>query len=215
MSLIRCEQSVSIDGFSAGPNQSLDNPIGEGGLRLHDWMFATAAWARMQGLPPVPETPDSAVVDKLANDPNVGAYVMGRNMFAPGGGEWDESWKGWWGPDPPYHVPVFVLTHYPRVTVHMEGGTTFHFVTDGVESALRQAREAAGEKDVQIAGGASTIQQAIRAGALQELYLHIAPIVLGRGERLLENVGNPKLTPVEVIASAAVTHVRYRIEYAT
>jgi len=169
----------------------------------------------MQGLPPVPETPDSAVVDKLANDPNVGAYVMGRNMFAPGRGEWDESWKGWWGPDPPYHVPVFVLTHYPRVAVHMEGGTTFHFVTDGVESALRQAREAAGEKDVQIAGGASTIQQAIRAGALQELYLHIAPIVLGRGERLLENVGNPKLTPVEVIASAAVTHVRYRIEYAT
>jgi len=211
--MIKCEQTVSIDGFSAGPNQSLDNPIGEGGMRLHEWMFATAAWARMQNLPPVPETPDSAVVDELANDPNVGAYIMGRNMFAAGRGEWDESWNGWWGPDPPYHTPVFVLTHYPREPVPMEGGTTFYFVTDGVESALRQAREAAGDRDVQVAGGAHAIQGVIRARALDQLYLHIAPIVLGAGERLLENVGDPKMTPVEVVASPAVTHVKYRIEY--
>ena len=213
MGIIKCEQSVSIDGYSAGPNQSLDNPIGEGGMRLHEWMFATAAWARMQSQPPVPETPDSAVVEELAMDPNVGAYIMGRNMFAAGRGEWDEAWKGWWGPDPPYHTPVFVLTHYPREPIPMDGGTTFYFVTDGAESAVRQAREAAGDKDVQVAGGAHAIQQVMRARALDQLYLHIAPIVLGGGERLIENVGNPKMTPVEVVASPAVTHIRYRIEY--
>lgn len=212
MGIVKAHQTVSIDGFSAGPDQSLDNPLGVGGIHIHDWMFATAAWARMQNLPPVPETPDSAVVDDIANDQNVGAYVMGRNMFAAGRGEWDETWKGWWGPDPPYHAPVFVLTHYPREPLPMEGGTTFHFVTDGVESAVRQARVAAGDKDVQVAGGAHTIQQVIRAGLLDELYLHITPLVLGRGERLLDDIGEPKLTPVSVIASPNVTHIKYRIE---
>jgi len=203
---------MSLDGFSAGLNQSMEDPIGEGGMRLHEWMFETAAFRRMQGLEGGPETADSAIVAELSANSNVGAYVMGRNMFAAGRGEWDESWKGWWGEDPPYHAPTFVLTHYPRKPVPMEGGTTFHFVTDGIESAIEQGRKAAGAKDVQVAGGASTINQCLRAGLLDELYLHIAPIVLGRGERLFDDVGDVRLTPVEVIASPRVTHIRYRID---
>jgi len=214
MSVVRCHQAISLDGFSAGPNQSLENPLGEGGERLHEWMFETAAWARMQGLPAGrPETPDSAIVDEIASDPNVGAYIMGRNMFGGGHGRWDESWKGWWGENPPYHRPVFVLTHEPRAPVPMQGGTTFFFVTDGVASALRQAQAAAGDRDVHVAGGAHTIQQFLREGMLDELYLHIAPILLGAGERLLENVGEPRMTPVTVVASPRVTHIRYRIDH--
>ena len=212
MSIVRAQQSISLDGFTAGPNQSLENPIGEGGMRLHEWIFETAAWARMQGLPARADTPDSAIVEALASNPDVGAYIMGRHMFGGGEGEWDESWKGWWGEDPPYHRPVFVLTRHARAPLEMQGGTTFHFVTDGAESALRQARDAAAGKDVQIAGGANTIQQFLRMGALQELYLDIVPIVLGAGERLLENVGDPTMTPASVIASPRVTHIRYRIE---
>jgi dihydrofolate reductase len=212
MGRVICHQSISLDGFSAGRNQTLEEPLGEGGEHLHDWMFETAAWARMQGLPPVPETPDSAIVDQIASNPNLGAYVMGRHMFGGGEGPWDESWHGWWGDNPPYHHPVFVLTRHPRPPLPMEGGTTFHFVTDGAESALRQAREAAGDKDVQIAGGANTIQQYLRAGMLDELNLHIAPVLLGGGERLLEGIGTPKLTQVEVVAGPNVTHVRYRVE---
>ena len=214
MSVVRCHQAISLDGFSAGPNQSLENPLGEGGERLHEWMFETAAWARMQGLPAGrPETPDSAIVDEIASDPNVGAYIMGRNMFGGGHGRWDETWKGWWGENPPYHRPVFVLTHEPRAPVPMQGGTTFFFVTDGVASALRQAQAAAGDRDVHVAGGAHTIQQFLREGMLDELYLHIAPILLGAGERLLENVGEPRMTPVTVVASPRVTHIRYRIDH--
>jgi dihydrofolate reductase len=212
MSKVICHQAISLDSFSAGPNQSVENPIGEGGMRLHEWMFDTAAWARMQGLPDGAEGPDSAVVEELSSNASVGATIMGRNMFDAGRGEWDPAWKGWWGDNPPYHHATFVLTHHPREPVPMQGGTTFYFVTDGIESALDQAREAAGGKDVQIAGGASTVQQFLRAGQLDELYLHVVPIVLGRGERLLENVGEPRMTPVEVIASPAVTHIRYRIE---
>jgi dihydrofolate reductase len=212
MSIVKCHQSISLDGYSAGPNQSLENPLGEGGESLHEWMFETAAWARMQGLPARPESPDSKIVDDLASNSNVGAYVMGRHMFGGGEGPWDETWKGWWGDNPPYHRPVFVLTKHPRKPLPMEGGTTFHFVTDGAESALRQAREAAGDMDVQIAGGAGTVQQFLRAGQLDELYLHITPIVLGAGTRLLEDVGSPKMRPVEVVASTNVTHIRYRIE---
>src|SRR5881296_389692 len=194
MSLVRCHQAISLDGFSAGPNQSLENPLGEGGERLHEWMFETAAWARMQGLSAGrPETPDSAIVDEIASDPNVGAYIMGRNMFGGGHGRWDESWKGWWGENPPYHRPVFVLTHEPRAPVPMQGGTTFFFVP--------------------VAGRAHTIQQFLREGMLDELYLHIAPILLGAGERLLENVGEPQMTPVTVVASPRVTHIRYRIDH--
>jgi dihydrofolate reductase len=212
MSRVICHQGISLDGFSAGPHQTLESPLGEGGEHLHDWMFETAAWARMEGQPARPETPDSAIVDEIASNPEVGAYIMGRHMFGGGEGPWDESWRGWWGENPPYHHPVFVLTRHPRSPVPMQGGTTFHFVTDGPESALRQAREAAGSKSVQISGGANTIQQYLWAGLLDELYLHVVPMLLGSGERLLDNVGQPRLTPIEVVASPTVTHIRYRVE---
>ena len=142
----------------------------------------------------------------------VGAYVMGRRMFGGGDGEWDPGWRGWWGDEPPFHVPVFVLTHHPREPLVMQGGTTFTFVTDGVEAAVEAAREAAGpDRSVTVAGGAQTIQQALRAGLLDELHLHIVPVLLGAGERLLEDVGDPALEPVEVVASPVVTHVKYRV----
>jgi dihydrofolate reductase len=209
MTSIKCHISISLDGFVAGPNQSLENPIGEGGMRLHQWVFATDSWREQHGEQGGERNADSAVVEEVVE--NVGAYIMGRNMFGGGHGPWDESWRGWWGEDPPYHTPVYVLTSHPREPLPMEGGTTFHFVTDGPEAALEQARAAAGEADISIAGGASTVQQYIAAGLLDELYLHIVPVVLGAGERLLENVGDPKLEPVRVVASPAVTHVKYRL----
>ena len=209
MSSVSCQISISLDGFVAGPNQSLENPIGEGGLRLHQWVFETASWRAQHGHAGGADSADSAVVRDLFK--NVGAYVMGRKMFGGGDGPWDETWTGWWGDDPPYHVPVFVLTHHARQPLPMRGGTTFTFVTDGIESALRQARTASGKKDVEIAGGAHTVQQYLRAGLLDELYLHVVPVVLGAGERLLENVGDPTLEPISVIASPGVTHVKYRI----
>ena len=207
--LVFCQISISLDGFVAGPNQSLDNPIGEGGLRLHEWVFPTASWRRQQGQEGGEDGPDSDVAAEVAQ--GVGAYIMGRKMFGGGPGEWDQEWKGWWGPNPPYHTPVFVLTHHPRQPLTMEGGTTFNFVTDGIESALEQAQAAAGDRIVSIAGGASTVRQFIAAGHLDELYLHIAPVVLGAGERLLEGVGDPVLEPVKVVASPKVTHIKYRI----
>jgi dihydrofolate reductase len=207
MSSVTCQISISLDGFVAGPNQSLDNPIGEGGMRLHQWAFETASWRAQQGLEGGARNADSEVIDQAVQ--NVGAYIMGRKMFGGGDGPWDPSWTGWWGDDPPYHVPVFVLTHHARKPLTMQGGTTFTFVTDGIESALAQARSAAAPKDVAIAGGAHAIQQYLKAGLLDELYLHIVPVLLGAGERLLENVGDPTLNPVNVIASPAVTHIRY------
>jgi dihydrofolate reductase len=209
MSKLTCQISISLDGFVAGPSQSLENPIGEGGLRLHEWAFATASWREQQGQSGGARSVDSEVIDEVVQ--NVGAYIMGRKMFGGGVGPWDSIWKGWWGEDPPYHVPVFVLTHHAREPLSMQGGTTFNFVTTGIRSALEQARSGAGDKDIMIAGGAHTVQQFIAAGMLDELYLHIVPIVLGTGERLLENVGDPTLLPVTVIASPAVTHVKYRI----
>ena len=209
MSSVTCQISISLDGFVAGPNQSLENPIGEGGMRLHQWVFETASWREQQGEEGGAGGVDSEVADEVVR--NIGAYVMGRKMFGGGGGPWDRSWTGWWGDEPPYHVPVFVLTHHPRDPLSMRGGTTFTFVTEGIEPALEQARSAAGEKDVAIAGGASTVRQYLAAGMLDELYLHIVPVILGAGERLLESVGNPTLQPVKVIASPAVTHVKYRI----
>jgi dihydrofolate reductase len=209
MSLVTCQISISLDGFVAGPNQSLDNPIGEGGMRLHEWVFPTASWRQHQGLEGGERTPDSDVVDEVVQ--NVGAYIMGRNMFTPGRGPWDLTWKGWWGENPPYHTPVFVLTHHPRDPVPMQGGTTFRFVTDGIHSALAQALAAANGKDISIAGGASTVRQFLAAGLLDELYLHVAPVILGSGERLFQDVGDPRLEPVKVVASPAVTHIKYRI----
>ena len=209
MSPVTCQISVSVDGFVAGPNQSLDHPLGEGGTRLHDWAIATEAWQRQHGSGAGEPGVDSQVVEESVQ--GVGAYIMGRRMFGGGHGPWDETWTGWWGEDPPFHVPVFVLTHHAREPLAMQGGTTFTFVTDGIASALEQARTAAGDKDVAIAGGASAARQYLAAGILDELYLHIVPVVLGAGERLFEDVGDPTLEPVKVVASPAVTHVKYRV----
>jgi dihydrofolate reductase len=191
--------SVSLDGYAAGPDQRLEHPLGRGGSRLHEWAFA-----------PDPHPADAEVAARVLE--GNGAYVMGRRMFGGGAGAWDETWRGWWGEDPPYHAPVFVLTHHPREPLVMQGGTTFTFVTDGLASALAQARAAAGGRNVAIAGGASTVQQVLAAGLLDELELHIVPVLLGAGERLLQDVGHPSFAPVETIASPAATHVRYRVE---
>ena len=200
MSKVTSHIAVSADGYSAGPNQSLDNPLGEDGIRVHEWHVSPP-------LEPVDAEINAEIVDH-------GAFIMGRNMFGPIRGDWpDEEWKGWWGPEPPYHAPVFVLTHYARESVVMAGGTTFHFVTDGLESALKQARDAAGDRSVAVAGGASTVQQFIRAGLLDELNMHIAPVILGAGERLLDNVGDPTLEPVNVRSSPRATHITYQITY--
>jgi dihydrofolate reductase len=209
MSKVTCQISTSLDGFVAGPNQSLENPIGEGGMRLHQWLFETASWREQHGLEGGARTADSEVVDGLVQ--NVGAYIMGRKMFGGGAGPWNEAWTGWWGDEPPYHTPVFVLSHHPRKPLSMRGRTTFTFVTEGIASALKQAQSAAGDKDVSIAGGALTVRQYLAAGMLDELYLHVVPVILGAGERLLQDVGDPKLEPVKVIASPAVTHIKYRI----
>ncbi|AOT04455.1 dihydrofolate reductase family protein [Arthrobacter sp. U41] len=192
MSRVTCDLTISLDGFAAGPNQTPANPLGEGGELLGRWMFEE------------PESNAAALEGILA----AGAYIMGRNMFAgPGPGPWDEDWRGWWGEEPPYHAPVFVLTHHPRGPLEMQGGTTFSFVTDGIESALAQARKAAGSKDVAIAGGAQTVRQYLSAGLIDELRLHTAPVLLGSGERLLDGVGNLKLEPTEVSGTRLVTHV--------
>jgi len=209
VSSVVCQISISLDGFVAGPNQSFDDPLGKGGERLHEWVIVTESWRRQQGMEGGEHSVDSEVIDEVFQ--GVGAYIMGRKMFGGGGGSWDETWTGWWGDDPPYHVPVFVLTHHPREPLPMLGGTTFNFVTGGIESALEQARSAAGDNDVVIAGGASAVQQFLAAGLLDELYLHIAPVVLGAGERLFTNVGDPTLEPIKVVASPAVTHVKYRV----
>jgi dihydrofolate reductase len=211
MSLCRAQISISLDGFVAGPDQSRETPLGVGGERLHQWVFPTAGFARVQGREGGEENADSRVVDEAFA--NIGANILGRNMFGPIRGEWDPEWRGWWGENPPYHTPVYVLTHYPRESLEMEGGTTFHFVTEGVEAALERARADAGDKDVLIAGGASTINQYLAAGLLDELQLHIAPVVLGAGEKLLKDVGDPVLEPVEVVHSPAVTHIKYRVTH--
>jgi dihydrofolate reductase len=206
MSLVTCQISVSLDGYVAGPDQSLENPIGRGGMRLHEWAFATDAWREQHGEEGGERSVDSEVAAEVMQ--GIGAFVMGRKMF---GDVRDPSWRGWWDEDPPFHAPVYVLTHHEREPLEMQGGTTFHFVTSGIEAALEQARAAAGEQNVSIAGGASTVNQYLAAGLLDELYLHVVPVVLGGGERLFEDVGAPTLEPVKVVASPAVTHVRYRV----
>jgi dihydrofolate reductase len=195
MSKVTTDPGVSLDGYLAGPNQSLDNPLGEGGEELHRWMFEEAE-------------ANKAVREEIVS---AGAYIMGRNMFGPDRGEWDLDWKGWWGPEPPYHAPVFVLAHREREPVVMEGGTTFHFVTDGIESALARAREAAGDRTVSIAGGASTIRQYLAAGLIDELRLHVAPLMLGAGERLLDGLGDLKVEQIGVTSTKLVAHLRYRV----
>jgi dihydrofolate reductase len=191
--------SISLDGFVAGPDQSREDPLGKGGMELHRWHLGDER---------ADEADETAAGWLL--QPR-GAYVMGRNMFGPIRGEWDEDWRGWWGEEPPYHAPVFVLTHYPHDPIEMEGGTTFSFVTEGFEAAFERAQAAAGDRGVDIAGGASTVRQAFRAGAIDELMLDIAPVLLGAGERLFDGVQDPGLEPVEVIDSPLATHVRYRV----
>ncbi|MGN9810981.1 dihydrofolate reductase family protein [Micromonospora sp. BQ11] len=209
MSMVTCQISMSLDGFVAGPDQSLQDPVGRGGLRLHEWMFATDRWREGHGVDGGGPGVDADVVEDMIRD--VGAYVMGRRMFGGGDGPWDESWRGWWGDDPPFRTPVFVLTHHPRSPLPMAGGTEFRFVTDGIRSALDQARKAAGGRAVSIAGGASTVRQYLAAGLIDTLQLHVVPIVLGAGERLFVDVGEPDLEQVRVVAGPTVTHVTYRV----
>jgi dihydrofolate reductase len=184
--------SVSADGYGAGPDQSLENPLGVGGRALHGWAMGTRTFRRMFGM----DGGDAGVDDDFAvrSFEDIGAWVMGRNMFAHSRGPWvDDGWKGWWGDDPPYHVPVFVLTHHAREPLVMEGGTVFHFVTDGLEAALARAKAAAGDQDVRIGGGASTIRQALRARLVDEMHLALSPALLGRGESLLADLDLPAL----------------------
>src|SRR3954447_19720721 len=213
MSRLRCDISVSLDGFVAGPNQSAETPLGEGGEGLHDWVVPLAAWREAHGKEGG-EVNESARIVEEARE-NIGAALMGRNMFGPPhGGAWgDEQWKGWWGDDPPFHYPVFILTHHPRDPVEMEGGTTFHFVTDGIEPALEQARAAAGGKDVMLLGGAQVINQYLAAGLLDELELHVVPLLLGGGARLFDDLGGAQiqLEQVRAVEAPGVTHVKYRV----
>ena len=187
MSKLRCHISISLDGFVAGPNQSEENPLGEGGERLHDWVVPLAAWRQSHGEQGGEVNESARIVEESRE--NIGAAVMGRNMFGPVRGPWpDENWKGWWGAEPPYHVPVFVLTHHARAPLVMEGGTVFHFVTGGIHAALEAARDAAGGRDVRLGGGVDTIRQFLRAGLIDELHLALRPVLLGRGESLFEGI---------------------------
>jgi dihydrofolate reductase len=200
--------ALSIDGYGAGPEQSLENPIGVGGLRLHDWMFGSRTFQRLHGKQGGATGTDDDFVARSFE--NLGAWIIGRNMFGPIRGPWpDESWKGWWGEAPPYHVPVFVLTHHSRKPIVMQGGTTFHFLTDGIHSALARAQQAANGKDVRIGGGVATIHQYLRAGLIDELHIAISPVLLGSGERFFADVDLAKLGYgcTERVATQLATHL--------
>jgi dihydrofolate reductase len=212
VSKLRFQVSISLDGFVAGPNPSEEHPLGEGGMQLHQWAFELAAWRRPHGQEGGETNASSVVVEESLD--NVGASVMGRNMFGGGPGPWgDDPWDGWWGEDPPFHTPVFVLTHYEREPLEKEGGTTFTFVTDGIESALEQARGAAGGGDVSLGGGADVAQQYLAAGLIDELQLNVVPVLLGEGTRLFENVSASAvgLEQVQVVEARGVTHLKYRV----
>jgi dihydrofolate reductase len=201
--------SMSVDGYAAGPDQGPETPLGVGGERLHEWVFETEHGRSM-----IRAAGGTTGVDDeflAAGDIGIGATVMGRNMFGPVRGEWgDSEWRGWWGPNPPYHHPVFVLTHHPHDPIEMDGGTTFHFVTDGIEAALERAYAAADGQDVRLGGGSATVQQYVRAGLVDEMHLVIAPTLLGGGERVFDNLGPDAggLQVVEMVSSPAVVHVR-------
>ena len=210
MSKLRFQISVSLDGYVAGPDQTDENPLGIGGEALHEWVVKLEAWRTPHGLEGGEVNASTPVMEEA--QANVGATIMGRNMFGGGPGPWGENppWNGWWGDNPPFHTPVYVLTHHARDPLEMEGGTTFFFVTDGIESALEKARTAAGEKDVLIGGGADVIQQYLAAGLVDEFDLHVVPVLLGGGARLFENVGGPKLEQVRALDAPGVTHIKYR-----
>lgn len=211
MSRLRFRIAMSIDGFVAGPAQSVDNPLGLGGMRLHKWAFELAAWRTLQGLPGGTVNESTRVVEELFD--NVGATVMGRNMFGGHPGPWDPGrpWNGWWGSNPPYHHPVFVLTHFAREPLVLEGNTTFTFVTDGIEPALEQARRAAGGKDVSLGGGASAARQYLAAGLVDEMEISLVPILLGSGERLFDGLGDDLhgLELARTIVAPGVIHIKF------
>jgi dihydrofolate reductase len=209
---LRFDISISLDGFVAGPNPSEEIPLGEGGEQLHEWALELEAWRRPHGREGGEVNASTEVME--ASRANVGATLMGRNMFG-GEGPWGpDPWQGWWGDEPPFHMPVFIVTHHAREPVVKEGGTTYTFVTEGIEAALEQAREASGGKDVTIAGGASIAQQYLRAGLLDELTLHVVPVLLGGGTRLFENLEGVQvgLLQTRVVEAPGVTHLTYRVD---
>ena len=212
MSKLRCHISTSLDGYVAGPHQSGEHPLGEGGELLHGWVTSLAAWRESHGHQGGEVNESGRIVEE--SRASIGAAVMGRNMFGPvGGGPWgDREWTGWWGENPPYHYPVFVVTHHPREPLETEGGTTFSFVTDGIESALDQAREAAQGKDVMLWGGGELVNQYLAAGLLDELELHVVPVLLGGGSRLFDDLGHAdvRLEQVRAVEAPGVTHLKYR-----
>jgi len=200
--------SVSLDGFGAGADQSLDNPLGVRGPEMFQWFFPTKTFRAMQGQTDGETGPDDDF-GRRAMD-GFGAFILGRNMFGPVRGAWpDDQWKGWWGENPPYHAPTFILTHHPRAPIEMQGGTVFHFVTDGIESALRQARAAAGPKDIKIGGGVATVRQYVQAGHVDEIHLAVAPVAIGRGEALFDGLDLRALgyRTVEHVPTARATHI--------
>ena len=211
MSKLRLKISMSLDGFVAGPSQSVENPLGVGGMRLHEWVVPLAAWRKTHGLEGGEVNESSAVVEESVA--NIGATIMGRNMFGGHPGPWDERnpWKGWWGDNPPFHHPVFVLTHHLRQPLMLDGGTTFTFVTDGIHAALEQARRAADGKDVALAGGAQACAQYLKAGLVDEMEIHLAPVLLGSGERLFDGAGEDLhgLKLVRTVAAPGVVHLRF------
>jgi dihydrofolate reductase len=211
MSKLKLNMTMSLDGFVAGPDQSENDPLGTGGMELHQWLVRLKAFRETHGEEEGGEVNASTpIAEEILG--NVGATIMGRNMFGGGPGPWrDDSWRGYWGDNPPYHHPVFVLTRHPREPIEMEGGTTFHFVTDGIESALEQAKTAAGEQDVSIGGGANVVQQYLAAGLLDEVLISVVPVLLGGGARLFDNLGEPKprLRQVQAVEAPGVTHIRY------
>lgn len=199
--------SVSLDGFAAGPDQSLENPLGRRGPEIFQWFFGTRSFRAMQGQPGGSDGVDERYAHRSMD--GFGAFILGRNMFGPIRGEWpDEAWKGWWGDNPPYHAPTFILTHYPRAPIEMAGGTTFYFVTEGIESALERAKAAAGDRDVKIGGGVSTVRQYLQAGAIDEMHLAVSPVVLGRGEALFAGLDLPAMG-FSVTTSEATDHATH------
>jgi dihydrofolate reductase len=212
MSRLRAHMMMSLDGFTAGPEQSTQNPFGIGGMQLTEWLLPLRAFREQHGEEGGEVNASTPIVESWFE--HVGATVMGRSMFGGGPGAWGEDpWKGYWGDDPPYHHPVYVLTHHPREPLEMKGGTTFYFVNDGIESALEQAKEAAAGKDVSLGGGANTVQQYLAAGLLDEILISLVPVFLGAGTRLFENVGDPgaRLEQIQVVEAPGVTHLRYRV----
>lgn len=211
MAKVRFEISMSVDGFVAGPNPSEEHPLGEGGMQLHDWVFKLVAWRKPHGREGGEVNASNEVLEESLD--NIGATVMGRNMFGGGPGPWGaDPWDGWWGEDPPFHTPVFVLTHHEREPLEKQGGTTFTFVTDGIESALELAKQAADGKDVALGGGANVVQQYLAAGLVDELQLNVVPVLLGDGTRLFDKIvgADVKLEPVRVVEAPDVTHLKYR-----